>query len=88
MLRNTAIGLAAAASLSLGAAALTPALAESQTPQGYINVNYAPCTENPEGKDCPGSLAPISPQSSSEHAPAKHVVHAHNYRAPRPTTKG
>ena len=88
ILRNTAIGLAAAASLSLSAAALTPALAESQTPQGFINVNYAPCTEDPEGKGCPGSLAPISPQSSSEHAPAKHVVHVHNYRAPRPTTKG
>jgi hypothetical protein len=77
MLRNTAIGLAAVASLSLGAAALSPASA-----------NYASCTENPEGNGCPGSLAPISPQSSSERAPAKHVQHAHNYRAPRPTTKG
>ncbi len=77
MLRNTAIGLAAVASLSLGAAALSPAFA-----------NYAPCTEDPESKGCPGSLAPISPQGSSERAPAKHVVHAHNYRAPRPTTKG
>jgi hypothetical protein len=88
MLRNTAMGLAAAASLSLSAAALTPALAESQTPQGFINVNYASCTEDREGKGCPGSLAPISPQSSSEHAPAKHVVHVRNYRAPQPTTKG
>jgi hypothetical protein len=76
MLRNTAIGLAAVA-LTLTAAALQPASA-----------NYAPCTENPEADGCPGSLAPISPQSSSERAPAKHVVHAHNYRAPRPTTKG
>jgi hypothetical protein len=77
MLRNTAIGLAAVASLSLGAAALSPAFA-----------NYASCTEDPEGKGCPGSLAPISPQSSAKQAPAKHAVHAHNYRGSRPVTKG
>jgi hypothetical protein len=76
MLRNTAIGFAAVA-LTLAVAAFQPASA-----------NYGPCTENPEGNGCPGSLAPISPQGSMERAPAKHAVHAHNYRAPRPTTKG
>jgi hypothetical protein len=76
MLRNTAIGLAAVA-LTLATAALSPASA-----------NYASCTENPEGNGCPGSLAPISPQSSSERAPATHVQHAHNYRGSRPATKG
>lgn len=76
MFRKATIGLAAA-SLTLAAAAFSPAFA-----------NYGPCSENPEGNGCPGSLAPISPQGSSERAPAKHAVHAHNYRAPRPTTKG
>ena len=76
MLRNTAIGLAAIA-LTLAAAALQPASA-----------NYAPCTENPEANGCPGSLAPISPQGSSERASPKRVIHAHNHQAPRPTTKG
>jgi hypothetical protein len=35
----------AAASFAVGAAALTPAMA-----------NYAPCVENPAGKGCPGEI--------------------------------
>ena len=42
MLRNTAIALAAAASLMLGAGALTPALA-----------NYSQCDEQPNAEGCP-----------------------------------
>jgi hypothetical protein len=42
MLRNTALVLAAAASLMLGAGALTPALA-----------NYSQCDEQPNADSCP-----------------------------------
>ena len=42
MLRDTAIALAAAASLMLGAGALTPALA-----------NYSQCDEQPNAEGCP-----------------------------------
>ena len=44
MFSKTAIALAAA-SFAVGAAALTPAMA-----------NYAPCVENPAGKGCPGEI--------------------------------
>ena len=44
MLSKTAIALVAA-SLALGFAALTPAMA-----------NYAPCYENPAASGCPGSI--------------------------------
>jgi hypothetical protein len=44
MLSKTAIALAAA-SFAVGAAALTPAMA-----------NYAPCLENPAAKGCPGEI--------------------------------
>jgi len=44
MLSKTAIALAAA-SFAVGAAALTPAMA-----------NYAPCVENPAAKGCPGEI--------------------------------
>ena len=44
MLTETAIALAAA-SIAVGAAALTPAMA-----------NYAPCVENPAAKGCPGEI--------------------------------
>ncbi len=44
MLRMTLVALAATASLTLGAAALTPAMA-----------NYAPCDENPAATGCPGN---------------------------------
>ena len=44
MFSKTAIALAAA-SFAVGAAALTPAMA-----------NYAPCLENPAAKGCPGEI--------------------------------
>jgi len=47
MLRNTAIALAAVASLMLGAGALTPALA-----------NYSQCDEQPNAESCPTYAAP------------------------------
>jgi hypothetical protein len=47
MLKKLALGLATMASLSLGAAALAPALA-----------NYGTCTEDPSAKGCPGYIAP------------------------------
>jgi len=42
MLRKTLVALAATTSLALGAAVLTPAMA-----------NYAPCDENPAATGCP-----------------------------------
>ncbi len=78
MLKTTVLGLATAASLSLAAAAVSPAFA-----------NYGGCTENPEGKGCPGALTPApAPQGSSVQGSPKHMIHAHNYRGSRPTTKG
>jgi hypothetical protein len=47
MLRNTAIAIAATASLMLGAGALTPALA-----------NYSQCDEQPNADTCPTYAAP------------------------------
>jgi hypothetical protein len=44
MLRKTWVALAATASLAVGAAALTPAMA-----------NYPHCYENPAATDCPGN---------------------------------
>ena len=44
MLRNTLIALTASASLVVGAAALTPAMA-----------NYPACSENPSANSCPGN---------------------------------
>jgi hypothetical protein len=78
MLKTTVLGLATAASLSLAAAALSPAFA-----------NYGGCTENPEAKGCPGALTSApAPQGSSVQGSPKHMIHAHNYRGSRPTTKG
>jgi hypothetical protein len=48
MIRNTAIALAAAASLMLGAGALTPASA-----------NYSLCDEQPNAEGCPTYAAPV-----------------------------
>ena len=64
MLRNTAIALAAAASLMLGAGALTPALA-----------NYSQCDEQPNADTCPTYAAPApnayaAPKSANRHASA------------------
>jgi hypothetical protein len=69
MLTKTALGFAAAA-LTLAAASFQPASA-----------NYAPCVENPQAAGCPMARPPIS---SVKPAPSKRVIHAHNYRAPRP----
>jgi len=44
MLRKTLVALAATASLAVGAAARTPAMA-----------NYDHCYENPAATDCPGN---------------------------------
>lgn len=64
MLRNTAIALATAASLMLGAGALTPALA-----------NYSQCDEQPNADTCPTYAAPAlnayaAPKSANRHASA------------------
>ena len=77
MLRNTAVGLAAAASLS--AAALTPALAESNTPQGFLLVNYAHYDEEPEAAGCPRNISTVPTGSwSSYHGATKRAMHAHS----------
>jgi hypothetical protein len=65
MLRNTAIVLAAAASLMLGAAALTPALA-----------NYSQCDEQPNAESCPTFAAP-TPNGNSVARHANRHASAH-----------
>ncbi len=78
MLKTTVLGLATVASLSLGAAALTPALA-----------NYAACTEDPEAKGCPGYITPAPDlQGSIERAAPKRVMHAQHHPVEHPTNKG
>jgi hypothetical protein len=62
MLRNTAIAFAAAASLMLGAGALTPALA-----------NYSQCDEQPNADSCPTYAAP----ALNEHAAAGRAYNRH-----------
>jgi hypothetical protein len=62
MLRNTAIALAAAASLMVGAAALTPTLA-----------NYSQCDEQPNAESCPTYAAP----ALNQHAASRHVNNRH-----------
>lgn len=74
MLKTTILGFGAAAALSL-AAAVTPAFA-----------NYGGCTENPEGKGCPGALTP--PPAAASTSSSQHMKHAHYYRAPYPSAKG
>jgi hypothetical protein len=74
MLRKTTIGLATV-SLSLAAAAFSPAFA-----------NYAPCTENPTAKGCPMYEAPHTGlQSSTEQGSSKHMRHAHSHAVQHPT---
>lgn len=68
MLKTTVIGVATVASLSLGAAALTPALA-----------NYGGCTENPNGKGCPGYIAPESKGAAPQPAP-RHLAHVRSHQ--------
>jgi len=57
MFSKTASALAAA-SFAVGAAALTPAMA-----------NYAPCVENPAAKGCPGEIKQntATPSYRAEH---------------------
>ena len=64
MTRNTAIGLAAAASLTL--AALTPALAD-----------VSACAKQPNAETCPTMGAPsnLSPSKQSERGAHKSVKH-------------
>jgi hypothetical protein len=68
MLKTTIIGLAAAASLSLGAAALTPALA-----------NYGHCIEQPDAADCRSYNMPGLPPATAGGTVRKPIVHAHNH---------
>jgi hypothetical protein len=66
MLTKTAIALAAA-SIAVGAAALTPAMA-----------NYAPCVENPAAKGCPGEINQNTATQSykgAEHQPRHPTRH-------------
>ena len=62
MLKTTILGFGTAAALSL-AAAVTPAFA-----------NYGGCTENPEGKGCPGALTP--PPAAASTSSSQHMKHA------------
>jgi len=62
MLRNTTIAFAAAASVMLGAGALTPALA-----------NYSQCDEQPNAEGCPTYAAP----TLSQHAAPRHANNRH-----------
>ena len=63
MLRNTAIVLAAAVSLMLGAGALTPALA-----------NYSQCDEQPNADSCPTIAAPApNALAVARHANNRHA---------------
>ena len=71
MLKITAIGLATAATLALGGAALTPALA-----------NYGHCGEEPDSADCRTYNMPGQPPAKGTSAqPSVHkpVIHAHGH---------
>ena len=75
MLRNTAIALAAAASLMLGAGALTPALA-----------NYSQCDEQPNAEGCPTYAAPApNGRAAIAHANSRHAS-AHSRKLGSPFT--
>ena len=69
MFKTTIVGLAAAASLSLGAAALTPALA-----------NYGHCSEEPDAADCRSYNMPGLPPANSGSTVQKPVRHAHSHQ--------
>jgi hypothetical protein len=72
MLRNTAIGLAVTASLSL--AALTPALADVPN-----------CMKQPNADTCPTMGTP-TPSKASVQGPSKSTKHAHSHRLPGSAT--
>ena len=67
MLRNTGIAFAAAASLMLGAGALTPALA-----------NYSQCDEQPNADTCPTYAAP-APNGHAAYTSAQRANNRHAY---------
>jgi hypothetical protein len=69
MLKTTLLGLATVATLSLGAGALTPALA-----------NYGHCSEEPDSADCRTYNMPNLPPAKSGGTVAKPIVHAHNHQ--------
>ncbi|HEX7532696.1 MAG TPA: hypothetical protein VF340_05620 [Methyloceanibacter sp.] len=76
MLKTTLLRLATAATLSLGAAALTPALA-----------NYGHCGEEPDSADCrtynmPGFPSMKESTSATQPSARKPVVHAHSHQGP------
>ena len=70
MLRNTAIGLAVTASLSL--AALTPGLADVPN-----------CMKQPNADTCPTMGTP-TPSKSSQQGTPKSIKHTHNRPAQSP----
>jgi len=70
---KTALGIAAAASLTLGTL-LAPVAASA---------NYSLCDEQPEAKGCPGYYTGEPGNLGSNHQVApKKSVHAHSYKAP------
>jgi hypothetical protein len=72
MFTKTAVALAAA-SLALGAAAASPALA-----------NYDPCYENPAAKGCPGNYdVTQEPFSVAPSKRAEHEMHPATTTTPR-----
>ncbi len=78
MLKTTVLGLATVATLSLGAAALTPALA-----------NYGHCGEEPDSADCrtynmPG-FPPMKGSTAAQPSVHKPIVHAHSHQGPART---
>jgi hypothetical protein len=90
MLSKTAIGVAAAASLTLGAFFAPVSAFAAAEGQGLILVNYGHCGEEPDAPDCrtydmPGQPAP---QGSNQQSAPKVRLHAHSHQAPTGTTKG
>ena len=70
MLKTTIIGLATITSLSLGAAALSPALA-----------NYGHCSEEPDATDCRSYNMPgLPPPAKAGATVQKPIRHAHSHQ--------
>ncbi len=84
MVKTFAIGLAAA-SITLGSFALTPAFAEETAAPGVILVNAAPCMEQPNVETCPSYG---SPSTSVQQPARKPIRHAHSHHEPATTQKG
>ena len=77
MRKLTIIGLSAAASLSLGAATLTPARA-----------NYGHCSEEPDAAECRTYNMPGLPPAHSGGIVHRPIVHAHYHHHYAPTERG